>query len=131
MLPIQYIRIMGFVYQGAVPQIIEKTTDDFYSKIISILRETADTCFDRIKDIPCMTCPQKPEGSMFVMVRTENRKYYAASKYRVYDFLNYKIPLQVKLNLSLLEDIENDMDFCMKLSKEESVIVFPGKERKT
>ena len=68
---------------------------------------------------------------MFVMVRTENRKYYAASKYRVYDFLNYKIPLQVKLNLSLLEDIEDDIDFCMKLSKEESVIVFPGKERKT
>lgn len=85
--------------QGAVPQIIEKTTDDFYSNIISILRETADTCFDRIEDIPCMTCPQKPEGSMFVMV---------------------------KLNLSLLEDIEDDIDFCMKLSKEESVIVLPG-----
>ncbi|KAL6330388.1 hypothetical protein AAG906_040317 [Vitis piasezkii] len=85
--------------QGAVPQIIEKTTDDFYSKIISILRETADTCFDGIEDIPCMTCPQKPEGSMFVMV---------------------------KLNLSLLEDIEDDIDFCMKLSKEESVVVLPG-----
>ncbi|KAJ9686265.1 hypothetical protein PVL29_015258 [Vitis rotundifolia] len=85
--------------QGAVPHIIEKTTDDFYSKIISILRETADTCFDRIEDIPCLTCPHKPEGSMFVMV---------------------------KLNLSLLEDIADDKDFCTKLSKEESVIVLPG-----
>ncbi|CBI21885.3 unnamed protein product, partial [Vitis vinifera] len=45
--------------QGAVPQIIEKTTDDFYLKIISILRETAGTCFDGIEDIPCLTCPHK------------------------------------------------------------------------
>ncbi|RVW46783.1 Tyrosine aminotransferase [Vitis vinifera] len=57
--------------QGAVPQIIEKTTDDFYLKIISILRETADTCFDGIEDIPCLTCPHKPEGSMFVMLSKE------------------------------------------------------------
>ena len=35
--------------------------------------------------------------------------------------------MQVKLNLSLLEGIEDDMDFCMKLCKEESVIVLPGK----
>ncbi|WJZ99192.1 hypothetical protein VitviT2T_017657 [Vitis vinifera] len=82
--------------QGAVPQIIEKTTDDFYLKIISILRETAGTCFDGIEDIPCLTCPHKARR------------------------------IHVKLNLSLLEDIEDDIDFCMKLSKEESVIVFPG-----
>lgn len=33
---------------------------------------------------------------------------------------------QVKLNLSLLEDISDDMDFCVKLAKEESVVVLPG-----
>lgn len=33
---------------------------------------------------------------------------------------------QVKLNLSMLEGIKDDIDFCMKLAREESVIVLPG-----
>ncbi|KAH7860776.1 hypothetical protein Vadar_017867 [Vaccinium darrowii] len=78
---------------------VEKTTDVFYSKIVNKLREAADVCYDLLKEIPCITCPTKPEGSMFVMV---------------------------KLNLSLLEDIKDDTDFCVKLAKEESVVVIPG-----
>ncbi|KAJ0112348.1 hypothetical protein Patl1_02315 [Pistacia atlantica] len=85
--------------QGAVPQILEKTEEAFYSKIIDILRVAADICYNRIKEIPCIYCLNKPEGSMFVMV---------------------------KLNPSLLEDINDDMEFCLKLAKEESVIVLPG-----
>nr|GLL22886.1 tyrosine aminotransferase-like [Ipomoea trifida] len=85
--------------QGAVPDILQKTKPDFFPKIINILREAADICYDRIKEIPCITCPSKPEGSMFVMV---------------------------KLNLNLLEDIVDDFDFCLKLAKEESVIIMPG-----
>ncbi|KAG5545250.1 hypothetical protein RHGRI_017644 [Rhododendron griersonianum] len=34
--------------------------------------------------------------------------------------------IQVKLDLSLLEGINDDMEFCVKLAKEESVIVLPG-----
>ncbi|RVX16488.1 Nicotianamine aminotransferase B [Vitis vinifera] len=71
----------------------------FFSNTIIILGECADIIHERIKDILCITCPQKPEGSMFVMV---------------------------KLNLSLLEDIDDDVELCMKLSKEESVIVLTG-----
>ncbi|GLT41645.1 hypothetical protein SLA2020_156920 [Shorea laevis] len=85
--------------QGAVPQIIENTKEDFFNNIIGILRETADICYDRIKEIPCLSCPSKPEGSMFVMV---------------------------KLNLSMLEGIADDVDFCVKLAREESVMVLPG-----
>ncbi|XP_031394447.1 nicotianamine aminotransferase 1-like isoform X1 [Punica granatum] len=85
--------------QGAVPQILEKTPDDFFSRTIDVLKQTADICYEMIKDIPCITCPYKPEGSMFVMV---------------------------KLNLSMLDGVKDDVDFCMKLSKEESVIVLPG-----
>ncbi|KAF8409202.1 hypothetical protein HHK36_005276 [Tetracentron sinense] len=85
--------------QGAVPQILKKTKGDFFMKIINILRQASDICYDRIKEIPCITCPHKPEGSMFVMA---------------------------KLNLSLLEDINDDLDFCFKLAKEESVIILPG-----
>ncbi|KAK3043394.1 hypothetical protein RJ639_002696 [Escallonia herrerae] len=85
--------------QGAIPQILGKTKEDFFSKIVNILKEAAEICYDGINDIPCITCPSKPEGSMFVMV---------------------------KLNVSLLEDITDDVDFCVKLAKEESVIVLPG-----
>ncbi|KAM3301868.1 tyrosine aminotransferase isoform X2 [Capsicum chacoense] len=80
-------------------QILQKTKDDFFSKIVNMLREGADICYDRIKDVPCITCPSKPEGSMFVMV---------------------------KLHLNLLKDIEDDLDFCLKLAKEESLIILPG-----
>ncbi|XP_019052448.1 PREDICTED: probable aminotransferase TAT2 isoform X3 [Nelumbo nucifera] len=85
--------------QGAILQILEKTKGDFFKKIIDILRQDADIIYQRIREIGCITCPHKPEGSMFVMV---------------------------KLDLSLLEDIKDDMDFCFKLAKEESVIVLPG-----
>ncbi|KAI8006826.1 Nicotianamine aminotransferase 1 [Camellia lanceoleosa] len=70
----------------------------FFLKTLNILREAADFCYDRLEEIPCITCPHKAEGSMFVMV---------------------------KLNLSLLEGINDDMEFCVKLAKEESVIVLP------
>lgn len=85
--------------QGAVPQILENTEEDFFGKIVGVLKEDAEICYDRIKEIPCISCPHKPEGGMFVMV---------------------------KLNLSILDGINDDVDFCMKLSKEESVLVLPG-----
>ncbi|RVW18025.1 Proteasome subunit alpha type-2 [Vitis vinifera] len=39
--------------------------------------------------------------------------------------------VMVKLNLSVLEDIDNDVELCMNLSKEESVIVLTGKKQAT
>jgi aspartate/methionine/tyrosine aminotransferase len=57
-----------FMFQGAITQILENTKEDFFSKIINIIREAADLCYDRIKEIPCITCPYKPEGSMYAMV---------------------------------------------------------------
>ncbi|KAK8477958.1 hypothetical protein V6N11_070979 [Hibiscus sabdariffa] len=86
--------------QAAIPQILENTEEEFFSKIICTLRECADICYDKVEEIPCLTCPKKPEGSMFVMV---------------------------KLNVAMLEDISDDMDFCLKLAKEESVIILPGR----
>lgn len=41
-------------------------------------------------------------------------------------YLGMNFYLQVKLDLSFLEDINDDMDFSMKLVREESVIVTPG-----
>ncbi|KAE8677804.1 putative aminotransferase TAT2 [Hibiscus syriacus] len=85
--------------QGAVPQILENTKDEFFSKLMGTLKEAAQKCFDGIKEVPCLTCPSKPEGSMFVLV---------------------------KLNASVLEDISDDLEFCMKLAKEEKVVIIPA-----
>ncbi|KAK9907852.1 hypothetical protein M0R45_000039 [Rubus argutus] len=98
----KYFDILGgpatFI-QAAVPSILEQTEEIFFKKTIYLLKQSSDLCCDRIKEIPCITCPSKPEGSMAVMV---------------------------KLDLSLLDDISDDIDFCFKLAKEESVIFLPG-----
>ncbi|TVU32369.1 hypothetical protein EJB05_24096, partial [Eragrostis curvula] len=85
--------------QAAVPQIIANTKEDYFNKIIDLLRNCADICYNKIKETRGFTCPHKPEGSMFVMV---------------------------KLDLSYLDGIHDDLDFCCRLAKEESVIVLPG-----
>ncbi|KAL5738163.1 hypothetical protein ACOSP7_030924 [Xanthoceras sorbifolium] len=98
----KYFDILGgpatFI-QAAVPQILEQNDEVFFKKTLNILKQNSDTCYDKIKEIPCLNCSHKPEGSMAMMV---------------------------KLNLSLLENIGDDIDFCFKLAKEESVIVLPG-----
>ncbi|CAN4117699.1 unnamed protein product [Withania somnifera] len=81
--------------QAAVPRIIQQTEDVFFRKTVNLLKCTADICCEKIKEIPCISCLHKPDGSMAVMV---------------------------KLNLSLLTDIRDYIDFCFKLAKEESVI---------
>ncbi|CAM0913554.1 unnamed protein product [Alopecurus aequalis] len=85
--------------QGAVPQIIANTKQEYFDKILDLLSNTADLLFATIKGIRGITCPHKPEGSMFVMV---------------------------KLDLSCLDGFSDDVDFCCRLAKEESVIVMPG-----
>uniref|UniRef100_M8BVI9 nicotianamine aminotransferase n=1 Tax=Aegilops tauschii TaxID=37682 RepID=M8BVI9_AEGTA len=85
--------------QGAVPQIIANTKEEYFNKILDLLRNSADLCYGKIKDIRGITCPHKPEGSMFVMA---------------------------KLDLSFLDGFSDDIDFCCRLAKEESVIVLPG-----
>jgi len=57
------------VLQAAVPQIIANTEEIFFNKTIDNLRHTADICCTEIKDIPCIVCPYRPEGSMAMMVR--------------------------------------------------------------
>ncbi|KMZ60544.1 Aminotransferase family protein, partial [Zostera marina] len=85
--------------QAAVSDIIEKTEEDFFHKTILTLRESADICYALIQEIDCIICPHNPEGSMFAMV---------------------------KLDFSRLADISDDVDFCCKLAKEESVVILPG-----
>ena len=63
---------------------------------------------------------------MFVMVRISNLRQIGALKLKYWISYWLGISSQVKLNPSLLEDIIDDLDFCLKLAKEDSVIVLPG-----
>ncbi|KAL2331675.1 hypothetical protein Fmac_019256 [Flemingia macrophylla] len=85
--------------QAAIPEILDKTNDDFLSKNINMLRESANILYDLCKEIPCLSCPHKPEGAMAVLV---------------------------EIKFSRIKDIIDDMDFCAKLAEEESVILLPG-----
>lgn len=85
--------------QAAVPRILEQTDKVFFRRTLNLLKQTSDTCFNMISEVPCLTCPYKPQGSMAVMVQ---------------------------LNLNMLKDISDDIDFCFKLAKEESVVILPG-----
>uniref|UniRef100_A0A0C9RQN5 TSA: Wollemia nobilis Ref_Wollemi_Transcript_1586_1735 transcribed RNA sequence n=1 Tax=Wollemia nobilis TaxID=56998 RepID=A0A0C9RQN5_9CONI len=87
------------IAQAAVPQILEKTTKDFYKKMLHMLSHVAQILYNRIQKLDLLYCPSKPQGSMFVMV---------------------------KINSSGFEDINDDIEFCALLAKEESVIVLPG-----
>lgn len=55
-------------YQAAVPQIIQQTKEAFFGKTLTMLKQTSDICYETIKEIPCVSCPFKPEGSMAMMV---------------------------------------------------------------
>ncbi|KAL7588040.1 hypothetical protein Lser_V15G40548 [Lactuca serriola] len=85
--------------QGALPDILGKREDHISSKNVNIIREAANSCYKEIIDIPGLSCPSKPEGSIFIMV---------------------------KLDISAFKDIKDDLDFCVKLAKEESVLILPG-----
>lgn len=86
--------------QGAVPNLLENTSEEFFRRNIRTLKESADMCWEKLKGVNGIACPSRPMGSMFVMV---------------------------KLDLSCLQGIEDDMDFCCRLAKEESVVVLPGR----
>ncbi|XP_015059661.1 probable aminotransferase TAT2 isoform X1 [Solanum pennellii] len=85
--------------QAAVPKIIENTKEDFFKNTLQMLKKNSDICYEKTLEIPCLNCPYKPQGSMVVMVN---------------------------LNIILLQNIIDDMDFCFKLAKEEYVILLPG-----
>jgi tyrosine aminotransferase len=63
-------KILDFVFsQGALPRILAKSKDDFFSRILNMIKEAANSFYEGIKDVPGVTCPTRPEGSTCVMVR--------------------------------------------------------------
>ncbi|CAH8263453.1 unnamed protein product [Arabidopsis lyrata] len=89
----------SFILQEALPDILEKTPKEFFDKKIKAMRRNVELSCERLKDIPCLFCPKKPESCSY---------------------------LWLKLDTSMLDNIKNDFDFCTKLVSEESLILIPG-----
>ncbi|CAF1719070.1 unnamed protein product [Brassica napus] len=87
------------IIQAALPEILEKTDKSFFAKKNKILKHNVDLVCHWLKDIPCVICPKKPESCTYLLT---------------------------KLELSLLEDIKDDTDFCVKLAREENLVFLPG-----
>ncbi|KAJ4913472.1 putative aminotransferase TAT1 [Raphanus sativus] len=87
------------MFQFALPEILEKSNKETFAGKNLILKQNVELVCDRLKDIPCVVCTKKPESCTYLLA---------------------------KLELPLMEDIEDDMDFCMKLAKEENLVLLPG-----
>lgn len=87
------------IAQAALPNILKKTTQDFYEQTLRTLCHAGDICYSRAQKLDVLCCHSKPQGSMFLMI---------------------------KINIHCFEDLNDDVEFCGKLAKEESVIVLPG-----
>ncbi|KAM3203981.1 hypothetical protein P3L10_027390 [Capsicum annuum] len=64
---LEYSANPATIVQGAVPHLLEKTSKDFFSNINNILKEAIEAFYTKVQEIPCLTCPYKPEGAMCVM----------------------------------------------------------------
>ncbi|KFK32606.1 hypothetical protein AALP_AA6G265900 [Arabis alpina] len=89
----------SLILQEALPDILEKTPKEFFAKKIRAMRRSVELSCERLKDIPCLYCPKKPESCSY---------------------------LWLKLDTSMLDNIKNDFDFCTKLVSEESLVLIPG-----
>ncbi|KAG7584552.1 Aminotransferase class I/classII [Arabidopsis suecica] len=87
------------IIQAALPAILEKADKNFFAKKNKILKHNVDLVCDRLKDIPCVVCPKKPESCTYLLT---------------------------KLELSLMDNIKDDIDFCVKLAREENLVFLPG-----
>lgn len=86
--------------QAAVPSILQKTPDEWYTDKLKALEASAQCCVRRCKSTPGLTLASEPQGAMYLMVRIEP---------------------------GVLREIgTDDVMFAGKLLEEESVAVLPG-----
>lgn len=86
--------------QHAAAPILRRTPPAFFQRVNRELEAASLFCSDRIAAIHGLSCPSKPQGAMFVMI---------------------------KIDTAAFAGIADDVDWCAKLLREESVVVIPGK----
>lgn len=93
-------RLMGpnSLVQGALPDILTRIPETFYTETMDFIHKNAKLCYDRLKLVNGLR-PYMPQGSMYFMVKFDALKF---------------------------PQIKSDLDFTSKLMNEESVLVLPG-----
>ncbi|XP_078061046.1 tyrosine aminotransferase [Mustelus asterias] len=93
-------RILGpcTIVQGALENILNKTTQEFYAGTISFLKSNADLCFDALIMVPGLQ-PIRPCGAMYLMVA---------------------------IDMDDFPEFESDIDFTERLIAEQSVFCLPA-----
>lgn len=86
------------VVQNAIPEILEKLDNEYYSKLNNRLEAQAKAVLAACEGIKGLT-PVKPQGAMYVMIG---------------------------IDVNQFKDIANDRDFAAKLLTEQNVTVLPG-----
>uniref|UniRef100_A0A6N2NH20 Aminotransferase class I/classII large domain-containing protein n=1 Tax=Salix viminalis TaxID=40686 RepID=A0A6N2NH20_SALVM len=108
----KYFDILGgpatFI-QAAVPGILELTDEVFFKKTINILKQSSDICFDRLKEIPCISCPYKPEGSMAMMSNSVQNLLFPEK-----DFIRQE---------GIAEQVENGSEFKVRVFSSSSELL--------
>ncbi|XP_039707732.1 tyrosine aminotransferase isoform X1 [Pteropus medius] len=93
-------RIMGpcTVVQGALKSILRRTPQEFYRNTLSVLKSSADLCYEALSAIPGLR-PVRPSGAMYLMVEIEMEHF---------------------------PEFENDVEFTEQLFVEQSVLCLPA-----
>lgn len=84
--------------QAAVPDLLEDTSDEYYTDLIAQLERQSDALVKNLEGIDCLEVIE-PQGAMYVMARVCVEK---------------------------LKDIKDDREFVQKLLDEEMVFLLPG-----
>ncbi|EGD81724.1 tyrosine aminotransferase [Salpingoeca rosetta] len=94
----QHILGANSLMQGAIPSMLKDTKPEFFSSVLSHLKENAELVCSMLEQAPGLT-PIMPAGAMYLMV---------------------------KLEPSMYKDIKDDRDFTQKLITEQSVFCLPA-----
>lgn len=93
-------RILGpnSLVQSAVVDLLEKTPESYYKRIMSIVQENAEIAYDKLSKLPGIS-PKKPTGAMYMMIGI--------------DFKHFPL-------------IKNDQEFVELMVREQSVFCIPA-----
>ncbi|XP_028666003.1 tyrosine aminotransferase isoform X1 [Erpetoichthys calabaricus] len=93
-------RILGpcTIVQGALKDIINNPSQEFYSSTIHIMKSNADICYNSLSSVPGLR-PVRPSGAMYLMVGIEMEHF---------------------------PEFQSDVDFTERLVAEQSVFCLPA-----
>lgn len=86
--------------QAAARRILLSTPASFIKSVNSTIEAAAELSYSRAAKIKGLSCPSKPQGSMFIMI---------------------------KIDMGDFQGITDDEQWCANLFKEEAVMLIPGK----